>query len=109
MKSTTIERGNLRGAQRGSRQDATANAGAVRLDLRRYMTAGRQADSAAKIGARERRGSMAIITGIQKSTTGGPTKEGETGRSRSGIPDDSRKYQGSVGEDITVVPEGQGQ
>ena len=40
IQDTTRERGNLRGAQRGSRQDAAANDGVVSLDLGIYMASG---------------------------------------------------------------------
>ena len=72
------------------------------------MAFGGQAECSAKNGASERRGCTARDKILQKRTTDGTMKEGALSGIRGGSPDDIRIYQCSVGEYLTIVPEGQG-
>ena len=76
MQDTTRERGNLQHYQGQSPQVTAANNGSGSLDFGRDMAAGRQADSAAEIGAREWRSGTASDRGLPTSNTGRSTKEG---------------------------------
>ena len=100
--------GGIRETQGGDRQDASANDGAIIMDLPGDLDTGGLKDGAPENREGQREGGKTGATGVYEINSGGQTTESPICGNIHWIAHGGRQGPGGLGADLAVVPTGEG-